>query len=115
MSLQGNLITKLWLISRAFNKLPFSDEILNLTSGQIDWIVQKLAQENPESIQISKDGEQTFTEEQTKTLTLVDAWDSMRGKSKEQFLKERIPLQLRKALEENRKRRSRIANSNKKP
>lgn len=61
-----------------------------------------LAKDDPDNLQILRDGEPERTPEQIKILSKVDAWDTMRGPAKETFLHSRIPVKLREALERRR-------------
>lgn len=105
---QGPLASKLWLISRSFNVIPFSDELLGLTIPQIDWIVQMLANDNPEQIQITKKGEEVLTPEKRKTMTYVDAYNSMRSSTRRDFIDTKIPVKLQEALKRRAEMKSRI-------
>ena len=97
------------MVSRAFNKLPFSEEMLSMSVPQIDWIVQKLAQENPDAIQITKNAAPVDTDLHTKILRHVDAWNVTRGKAKSDFIKEKIPPKLAEALKKRKEQQSRIS------
>lgn len=70
--------------------------------ARLDWLVQMLAQDDPENIKILRDGEPEKSPEQIKILSRVDAWDTMRKTDKTQFLQSRIPVKLREAMERHR-------------
>lgn len=64
-----------------------------------------LAQDDPNHIQILRNGEQIYTENEMKILTYVDAYDTMRPAAREEFVKKMIPDKLRLALKEREKRK----------
>lgn len=56
-----------------------------------------MARDDP-SIQITNAGEPERNPDQIKTLSLVGAWDTMRGAAKQDFLQQRIPAKLKEAM-----------------
>ena len=62
-----------------------------------------MARDDPDHIQVLRDGEVEKTPDQIKTLSFVGAWDAMRGGGKEEFLLSKIPVKLRDALQRRNK------------
>lgn len=79
-----------------------------MTLAQVDWTVQMLAAENPEQIQVTKAGEPIPEPEKIKTLTYVDAYNTMRSASKQEFINNKIPPKLREALKARKEMKEKI-------
>lgn len=65
-----------------------------------------LAQDDPEKIQILRDGEPVLSEDKIKTLSYVDAWNTMRDSAREEFVKRLVPDKLRKAIDDLKRAKS---------
>lgn len=65
-----------------------------------------LAQDDPEKIQILRDGEPVLSSDKIKTLSYVDAWNTMRDSAREEFVKRLVPDKLRKAIDDLKRAKS---------
>ncbi len=105
MGANGPLGQKLWLVAKALHLSPFSNSLQELTIPQLDWIVEKIAQDNPDKIRLSRNGEDSLPEGAKQAITSVALWDSKRGKAKEEAIKQLFtPEQLSKLRAHPRKR-----------
>lgn len=80
-----------------------------MTVPQIDWIIERLSQENPDTIQITKNDTPVDTDLHRKILGHVEAWNVKRGKDKASFIKEKIPPKLAAAIAKRKEELSRVA------
>lgn len=56
-NLSDPILDKLWFVGKIFNKLPFDPELLDLPVHQLDWLLAKYADENPQTFKLIKAGE----------------------------------------------------------
>lgn len=94
------MASKLWLVAKFFNKLPFEQELLDLTIPQLDWIVRRLAQDFPEQITITEGGTAIGPASFQETLKRVEEFAVKTDKLQGEFLDKLLPDKLKTAMKE---------------